>query len=229
MLTKQRMRMAKVVSAAATMAMVFQPMAVFAVGGPLGDDPTSVIGQLVNAGALTIEAPADMTMPQITVLTNAQTVGYQNGDSLSGNVGNNGTAPNIYKELEDFKVDDARGNKNDPGWSATVTATDFSDGGTPESVIDLTNIKLYPNDNEVFKDGAYVSEDFPVSAGDISLGSEEQLADAEDDGVSDAKTVATAASGNGRGRFQMDVGFQLEVPPNPDATNYSSTFTFTIS
>lgn len=210
----QRMRIAKVVSAAASIGLLLQPVTAWA--APLDNDAASVIGQNVIAGALTMKAPADMDLPDVTVLTEDQYVGYAAAGDVSG--GDKGNTSAEYDELENLKVDDARGEKSPSGWSATLTASDFSDGAG--SSIDLTNISMAPNDKEAFNS---------ADVADVVLGSEEQLADTDDDGTSDAKTVATAAATKGRGRFQLDVGFRMLVPANSDAADYSSTFTFTVS
>jgi len=179
--------------------------------GALNDDVTTVVNQGVNAGALTMQAPDDVTMDDVTVSSESQTVG---GGAFSGDGASN--------EANNWKVDDARGHKPTlrPGWSLTVVADDFSDGDAEESVIDVTNLTTTPNDAEAF---------FSAVVGEMSLGSAAAFADADDNGTSDANTVATAAAQNGRGRFQGDLGLTLVVPANTDAVDYSTTLTYTIS
>ncbi len=177
----------------------------------LNDDVTTVVNQGVNAGALTMQAPDDVTMDDVTVSSDTQTVG---GGAFSGDGDSN--------EANNWKVDDARGHKPTlrPGWSLTVVADDFSDGDAEESVIDVTNLTTTPNDAEAF---------FSANVADMSLGGAAAFTDADDDGTSDANSVASAPATKGRGRFQGDVGLTLVVPANTDAVEYSTTLTYTVS
>lgn len=210
---KNKMRMAKIISTAAVLGTLLQPVSVWATA--LDNDVASVVNQTVNAGALTMQAPADITLPAITVDSAAQTIGYTSAsEAVGGDIAN--------KELQNWKVDDARGHKPSqvPGWSLTVTMTDFSDHLAEESVIALENITLSPNDKEV--SGA-------ANVADVNLGLEEPLTESGTAGVSVAKTVATAPALKGRGRFQGDLGFKMVVPSNTDAATYVSTATLTVS
>ena len=177
----------------------------------LNDDVTTVVNQGVNAGVLSMQAPDDVTMDDVTVDSNTQTVG---GGSFTGDGATN--------EANNWKVDDARGHKLSlrPGWDLTVVAEDFSDGAGEESVIDVTNLTTTPNDPQAFY-GAVV--------GEMDLGAAAAFTDADNDGTSDANTVATANATEGRGRFQGDLGLTLVVPANTDAADYSTTLTYTIS
>ena len=184
-------------------------MPVFAVA--LGDKTgqTTLVNQGVNAGLLTLESPEAVTMDDVTVSTAAQTVG---GGAFTGDGATN--------EANNWKVDDARGHKPSsvPGWSLTATALDFSDGAG--STIDVTNMTVTPNDAEVLA---------PAVLGEMTLGGATSLLDDNDDGNSDAATVATAPALGGRGRYQGDLGLTLVVPANTDAADYSTTITFTVS
>ncbi len=175
-----------------------------AFAGALNDDDTTLVSQGINAGALTMQAPADVTLPDITVSSEQQAV---------------------TGEMADWKVDDARGHKPAavPGWSLTMTASDLSDAHlspTETSSIDVTNLTVTPNDGEAF---------FGAVVGDLSLGSATVMADADDNGTSDAVTVGTAPVTKGRGRFQGDVSMDWVIPANSDSTTYRSTMTFTVS
>lgn len=174
------------------------------VGAALNNDATTLVQQGINAGALTLEAPVDVTLADITVSSAEQ--------SVTG-------------EAQDWKVDDARGHKpaDVPGWSLTVTATDLSDAHLSPletSSIAVTNLTVTPNDPQAF---------FAADVNDMSLGGATIMADSNSDGTSDAATVATAAVTEGRGRFQGDTTIDWVIPSNSDATTYRSTMTFTVS
>jgi hypothetical protein len=114
-----------------------------------------------------------------------------------------------------WNVNDARGHKPlaVPGWSLTVAATNFSDGAAEESVIDVTNLTVTP-------------ENLSVTSGNptgVSLGSAHTFT-----GEADPTTVSTSSVGNGRGQAEGDLALSLVVPANSDAANYESTLTFTL-
>ena len=170
---------------------------------PLNNDDATVFQQGILAGALTLQAPADVTLADITVSSEQQAV---------------------EGEMADWKVDDARGHKPAaiPGWSLTMTASDLTDTHlAPEEVsnIDVTNLTVTPNDAQAF---------FSADVADMSLGGATALLDTGDDGTSDAATIATAAALYGRGRFQGDVEMDWIIPANSDATTYRSTMTYTL-
>ena len=170
---------------------------------PLNNDDATVFQQGILAGALTLQAPADVTLADITVSSEQQAV---------------------EGEMADWKVDDARGHKPAaiPGWSLTMTASDLTDTHlAPGEVsnIDVTNLTVTPNDAQAF---------FSADVADMSLGGATALLDTGDDGTSDAATIATAAALYGRGRFQGDVSMDWVIPANSDATTYRSTMTYTL-
>jgi hypothetical protein len=166
-----------------------------AVAAPLNNDTTTVATQRIIAGALTLQAPSDVTFSDITVSTVNQTV--------TGNASG-------------WKVDDARGLKTSqqPGWSLTASATNFTDGDPVEpSSIAVTNLTVTPSSLSTISG----------SSTGVSLGSAHTFTSS-----SDQTAVAVASGGNGRGRYQGDLGLSLVVPANTPASTYSSTVTFTV-
>ena len=175
---------------------------------PLDNDTLTVLGQRILPGTLSLKAPADVDLPDVTVSSQIE---------------------NTTVTALDFQVDDARGTKVPPGWSATVTMTklaSLADATTNLPFIDpidetsavysLTPLSL------VSYNGAGLTN--------VALGSAEDLVEAGTTGVSTAKTVMTAASTSGNGRFECDLQIDVAVPANSvTAEDYSSTLTFTVA
>ena len=181
-------------------------MAVPAMAAPLNNDYYTNVLQKVKQGALTLKAPADVVLPDVTVSSQVE-------------------ATNVT--ALDFEVDDARGYKVPHGWSATVTmgklasATQGTDIPFVDPVTTNKDYKLTPT-NKLAYNGAVVTE--------VVLGSAEELVENGTSGVSNAKTVMTAAAGGGKGRFGCDVVIDLKVPANTTAADdYTSDLTFTVS
>ena len=180
---------------------------------PLSNDSATQVAQKILVGALTIEAPSDVSLPDLTVNTDKQLT--------SG-------------ELTDFKVNDARGHKASaqPGWTVTATMTNLSDGAAEVSMIPFSydyGTGAEPNYTMTMHSPvAYFTADVSdVVLGDT--GTAQKLVDTNVDGTSDAFNILSAAATLGRGLFDVDMTFDLQVPPNSDVANYSSTVTYTIS
>ncbi len=168
---------------------------------------TTLVKQLVKAGNLTLKAPAQVTLDDI----------YVSGQVVT----NTGTAT-------DFYVDDARGHKTPPGWTATVTLSRLTDGAATYipfiDTVSTENLngkvyKLTPSDLTAL---------YGANGTGVTKGSALELVEDGTTGVSTAITVMAAASEKGRGMFKNDIGIQVKVPANTPASDYSSTMTFTV-
>ena len=159
---------------------------------PLTGDTTTVVTQKVKPGTLSLQSPGDVVMPEITASTVNQT---------------------LQASASNWVVDDARGKKSSeqPGWSLTVSATDFSDGAG--SNIPVTNLSVVPANLAIISG----------NTDEVSLGTNHTFSSG-----SDQTTVAAASTGKGKGRFSGDLDLSLVVPANSDAADYTSTMTFTV-
>ena len=147
----------------------------------------------VNAGTLSITAPASATMSAIDL----DAIGDSGGAST-------GTMSGI-------KVKDHR--NTSPGWSSTMTCTDFTDGGT--NTIPVTDFTVTPNTPTAVGNSSLTG----VSAGSAHTYS----------GTSDPASLLSATTGNGRGRFNQDVDLSLAIDVTTAPASYSSTCTETVS
>jgi len=174
---------------------------------PLPNDPTTLVTQKIKGGNLTLQAPADVDLGQVDVSSQVT---------------------NVTGDATNFLVDDARGNKVAPGWTATLTMSRLTDSIDPTTFIPFVDTvasqnvyTLTPKNLQVYH-GANLA--------DVTLGSVTELADTDNNGTSDAVNVMSAASTMGRGRFGSDIGIGLKIPANSVASdNYQSTMTFTVS
>lgn len=203
--------MKKIIKAIGLTMVTFATVAGVAMAGPLDNDSLTKVAQKIKPGALTLKAPADVDLGEITASSEVVPV---------------------TGEAVDFQVDDARGNKNPVGWDATVTMSRLTDTGDATTYVPFDD----PNDpnpatNKVYEltpndKAAYYGAD----VNDITLGAATELLDTDSDGVSDAVAVMSAAAGAGKGRFESDMTIDLQVPANSVASDfYESTMTFTVS
>lgn len=177
---------------------------------PTGGQTTKV-SQKIHGGNLTLKAPSDVTL--VDIYTSALVVT------------NTGTAT-------DFFVDDARGTKAAAGWTATVTMSKLTDKGDQNTFIPFTDtVSTEHMNGQVYTltptDPANL---YGSSITGVSKGSETELVDANNDGISDdGVTVMKATSTNGKGMFKNNIGIKIEVPVNTPAADYESTMTFTVA
>jgi len=174
-------------------------------GQPLNNDSTTVVLQKIKPGTLTIQAPADILLPDVYVSSQVEPVDVT---------------------AEDFLVDDSRGTKAPAGWSFTVTmgklasSTEGTDIPFIDTVASHNDYKITPL--------ALVQYNGASLTG-VTLGSSTELTEVGTTGISAPKTVVTAAATSGKGRFGCDVKLDLNVPANSTAADdYTSTMTFTV-
>ncbi|HUV71557.1 MAG TPA: hypothetical protein VMW25_00975 [Clostridia bacterium] len=171
----------------------------------LNGDQNTIVVQKIKTGALLLQAPADVVLPEVFVSSEAQT---------SSTV------------ASDFLVEDNRGNNPPVGWSATVTMTKLvssSNGSEIPFVDPLTgndNYRLIPQNMVAYKQ---------ASTEGVSLGAAEEL-QAAGNGISLPKTVMVASPGYGEGRLGCDIKIEITIPAGSHAADdYTSTMTFTVS
>lgn len=159
--------------------------------GTLAADTT--INANVNAGTLSISAPGSASMSAIDLDTMSDSGGTSTG-TISG-----------------IKVKEHRGST--PGWSATMTCTDFTDGGS--NTIPVTDFTVTPNT--------------PAAVGNSSLTGVSAGTAHTYVGNSDPATLMTATAGNGRGRFDLDLDLSLAIDVTTVPARYAATCTETVS
>jgi|GEM_PF-1867387 len=159
--------------------------------GTLAADTT--INANVNAGTLSISAPGTASMSAIDLDAMDDSGGTSTG-TISG-----------------IKVKDHRGTS--PGWSATMTCTNFTDGGS--NSIPVTDLTVTP--------------DTPSAVGNSSLTGVTAGTAHTYTGTSDPATLMSATTGNGRGRFNQDVDLSLLIDVTTVPASYSATCTETVS
>lgn len=154
---------------------------------------TTTLSAAINAGTLSISAPGSATMSAV------------NMDSVpdSGTT-STGTITGV-------KVSDHRGGA--PGWSATATCSNFSDGGT--NTIAVTNLSITPGS---------VSAVGNSSLTGITAGSSHTFT-----GASDPASMMSASAGNGRGRYTQDESLSLFVDVSVVPATYTATVTETVA
>lgn len=153
---------------------------------------STTINATVNAGTLSISAPGTASMSAIDL------------DSISDSGGTStGTITGI-------KISEHR--NTTPGWSATMTCTNFTSGG---NTIAVTNLTVTPGGLTPLGNSSLTG----VSAGSAYTYT----------GVADPATLATATAGNGRGRFQLNAGLSLGVDVATMPGSYSATCTETVA
>ena len=161
-----------------------------------GSDPTlaasTTINANVSAGTLSITAPGTASMSAVDL----DTIGDSGGTST-------GTITGIG-------IRDHRGTS--PGWSATMTCTDFTSGG---NTIAVTNLTVTPGNLAVVGNSSLTG----VTAGSAHTYT----------GIADPATLATATATNGRGRYTLDSALSLLVGVATVPASYSATCTETIS
>lgn len=174
---------------------------------PLTGDAATMVTQRVHAGVLTLQAPGDVDMGTITVSTQVEST----------------TAT-----AENFMVDDARGKKNPAGWSAVVTMTNFSGTADDATTVTIPFVDTVAAHNNYTLSPLNLVEYNGADPG-VVLGSAEELTESTTAGLSNPKTVMTAAAGEGQGRYGSDMQIDLRVPANSAAADYTSTMTFTVA
>lgn len=164
----------------------------------------------VKAASLTISAPAQVDMGEITVDVEDQTV---------------------TGVISDIVVTDLRGKKTPLGWSATVTATEFLEETDRTLKIPFTKMTLeVPSPAQ---GAAAANSHFSVRAGDPAditfFSTTRGFPDADNDGTSDPISLMSAPSGHGAGRYSLSVVLKLLVPAFQPAGTYSAVLTETVS
>jgi hypothetical protein len=152
---------------------------------------TTVASLTINAGALTITAPATVTLSALTVSATNQT--------------STGSTSNVF-------VQDLRG--SNVGWSATATMTNFGGGvSNPNDVIPIfcettSYFSLTP-------DALTVAPGDPGSLTGLTdyttAQATTEVSDLTEAGVSNTFNIASFSTGNGTGRFQKVYGLSQEV------------------
>lgn len=154
---------------------------------------TTNINAQVNPGTLSIQAPGTASMTAIDLDTLPDGGGTSTG-TISG-----------------VRVKDHR--SGSPGWSATATCTDFTDGGT--NTIPVTNLTITPGAISAIGNSSLTG----VTAGSAHTYS----------GTSDPATLMTATAGNGRGRYDQDEALSLFVDISTAPATYTATVTETVA
>ena len=154
---------------------------------------TTNINAQVNAGNLSISAPGTATMSAVDMDTIADT-GTTSTGTITG-----------------VRVKDHRAGA--PGWSATATCSNFSDGGT--NTIAVTNLTITP--------GAITTVGNSSLTGVTAGGAHTYT------GASDPASLMTASSGNGRGRYDQDEALSLFIDVSTVPATYSATVTETVA
>lgn len=154
---------------------------------------TTTINAQVNPGTLSISAPGSATMSAVDM------------DTIpDGGTNSTGTISGV-------RVKDHR--SGTPGWSATATCTNFSDGGT--NTIAVTNLTITPSAITPIGGSSLTG----VTAGGAHTYT----------GTSDPASLMTATAGNGRGRYDQDEGLSLFVDVSTVPATYSATVTETVA
>ncbi|MBU0648192.1 hypothetical protein KJ855_03350 [Patescibacteria group bacterium] len=176
----------------------------------------------VNAGTLSLFASSSVSMSAINL----------NG---IGDAGANATGT-----ISNIKVSDHR--SSSPGWSATMTSTNFSTlqiaepipiVAKPENIwLDMFSIikpvyaavgKTIGVTNLTITPGA-VSAIGNSSMTGVTAGREHTFT-----GTSDPATLMTATTGNGRGRYQQSANLSLFIDVSTVPGDYTATITETVS
>ncbi len=146
----------------------------------------------LTAGSLAVSAPGTAALADVSL------------DSIPDT---NGQATGLLSNIE---VRDHR--QSAPGWSVTVTCSDFTDG---VSTISVTNFSVEPQS---------ISPVGNSSISGVNPGSTHKFT-----GISDPTTIMSANSGAGRGRFFLDTNLALEIGVATKPSGYTATLTETIS
>ncbi|MFA4930865.1 MAG: hypothetical protein WC570_03320 [Patescibacteria group bacterium] len=154
---------------------------------------TTNINAQVNSGTLSIQAPGTASMTSIDLDTIPDGGGTSTG-TIAG-----------------VRVKDHRSGA--PGWSATATCSNFSDGGS--NSIAVTNLTITPGS---------ISPVGNSSLTGVSAGSAHTYT-----GTADPASLMTATAGNGRGRYDQDEALSLFVDVSTVPATYSATVTETVS
>ena len=154
---------------------------------------TTNINATVNPGTLSIQAPGTASMTAIDLDTLPDAGGYSTG-TITG-----------------VRVKDHRAAS--PGWSATATCTNFSDGGS--NTIAVTNLTITPS---------AISPVGNSSLTGVTAGSAHTYT-----GTSDPATLMTATAGNGRGRYDQNEALSLFVDISTVPATYTATVTETVA
>ncbi len=154
---------------------------------------TTTINAQVNPGTLSISAPGNATMSAVDMDT-IPDAGTTSTGTISG-----------------VRVKDHRSGA--PGWSATATCSDFSDGGT--NSIAVTNLTMTPGTITPVGDSSLTG---------VTAGSAHAFTSS-----TDPATMMTATSGNGRGRYDQDEALSLFVDVSTVPATYSATVTETVA
>lgn len=173
---------------------------------PLDNDSSTVVLQKVKPGVLTIKAPGDVALPDVTVSSQVETTSIV---------------------AEGFQLDDARGTKVPAGWTVTATMGKLasSSQGTSIPFIDPVTAE----NNYMFTPQNLVSYGGASTTG-VTVGAAEDLVEVDATGVSAAKTIMAATATNGKGRFECDIQIDLKVPANTTAADdYTNTVNITVS
>lgn len=142
----------------------------------------------VTAGTLSISNPSSATFTSVQVQATSQ----QTTANMSA-----------------ITVTDSRG--SNPGWSATATMGNFSDG---THTISVTNLSIDPGSLTVISG----------SGTGVSVGPTHIFTS-----TSDAATLMKANEGYGNGEYQVSPALQLTIPVGSYSGDYSATMTITVS
>jgi len=146
----------------------------------------------LTAGNLSVSAPGSVNLADVNL------------DSLPDT---NGQATGVLSGIE---VRDHR--QSAPGWSVTVTCTDFTDG---VSTISVTKFTVEPQS---------VTPIGNSSTSGVNVGTPHTFT-----GTSDPATIVSAGNNSGRGRFTIDTNLALEIGVATKPSGYTATMTETIS
>jgi hypothetical protein len=159
---------------------------------PEAQAASSTISTTLTAGTLQLIAPGTAALSSTNL------------DSIA----NGGTA--ATGTLSGVNVRDHRATA--VGWSATMSCTNFTNGG---NTISVTKFTITPGT---------VSAVGNSSLTGVAAGSQHTFTS-----TSDPATLMSASSGNGRGRFNQDTALSLLIEVATVPANYSSTCTETVS
>jgi hypothetical protein len=158
----------------------------------------------VRQGPLTITGPASLGL---TFNDTNLFVDYVNAQSVTGNA---------FSAPANFVINDRRG-RGSNGWRVQMAATAFT-GAATSTTIAASNFSYAGGSGSVTKNNGPSDTTAPAEAsGTVTLGS--------------AATVASATSGNGRGRYTYvpaASGFSVNVPAGTIDDTYTSTLTISI-
>lgn len=150
------------------------------------------IAASLTAGNLSVSAPGQVILTAVDLDNLPDTDGQSTG-ILSG------------VEVRDHR-------QNAPGWSLTVTCTNFSDG---VSTIGVTNFSVQPETVTPIGNSSLTG---------VNLGPVHTFT-----GINDPATLISADNNYGRGRFDLTTNLALVIGVATKPSTYSATLTETIS